>query len=62
MDLADDLAAANQDVSGAEAVTFGGTTYSGRKTKNVNKNIAELIVEIEIVENLQLQNYLMLLL
>lgn len=29
------------DVSGAEAVTFGGTTYSGRKTKNVNRNIAE---------------------
>ena len=31
----------DQDVSGAEAVTFGGTTYSGRKTKSVNKNIAD---------------------
>jgi hypothetical protein len=31
----------DQDVSGAEAVTFGGTTYGGRKTKSVNKNIAD---------------------
>ena len=31
----------DKDVSGAEAVTFGGSTYGGRKAKNVNKNIAK---------------------
>jgi len=30
----------DNDVSGAEAVATGGTTYSSRKTKTVNKNIA----------------------
>lgn len=31
----------DNDVSGAEAVATGGTTYSSRKTKTVNKEIAE---------------------
>ena len=31
----------DNDVSGAEAVYTGGTTYSSRKTKTVNKNISD---------------------
>ena len=31
----------DNDVSGAEAVITGGTTYSSRKTKTVNKSIAD---------------------
>ena len=31
----------DDQVSGAEAVTIGGTTYGSRKTKDVNKQIAE---------------------
>ena len=31
----------DNDVSGAEAVATGGTTYSSRKTKTVNKEIAK---------------------
>ena len=33
----------DNDVSGAEAVYTGGTTYSSRKTKTVNKSIACLL-------------------
>ena len=31
----------DDQVSGAEAVTIGGTTYGSRKTKTVNQQIAE---------------------
>ncbi len=31
----------DNDVSGAEAVATGGTTYSSKKTKDVNKIIAD---------------------
>ena len=31
----------DDQVSGAEAVTIGGTTYGSRKTKTVNQKIAE---------------------
>lgn len=44
----------DDQVSGAEAVTIGGTTYGSRKTKTVNQQIAEQNRKIEKAEQVYL--------